>query len=103
VIFSTTPPRTPSDPVLVVEITLGSQALDRRYKSSLYARAGRPEYWVVNLVNRTLEVRRDPALSAAAPYGWDYASMQVFSAGDTVSALAAPASRIAVADLFPPI
>jgi Uma2 family endonuclease len=29
----------PSDPVLVVEVTLKSATLDRRYKSSLYARA----------------------------------------------------------------
>ena len=59
----------PSDPVLVVEVTLTSLTLDRRYKSSLYARAGRPEYWILNLVTRALEVRREPVGSATAPYG----------------------------------
>jgi Uma2 family endonuclease len=92
----------PSDPVLVVEVTLSSQRLDRRYKSSLYARAGRPEYWVLNLVNRTLEVRREPALSTSAPYGWDYGSMHVLSGGESVRPLSAPDTRIAVADLLPP-
>lgn len=91
----------PADPVLVVEVTLSSVTLDRRYKSSLYARASRPEYWVLNLVSRALEVRREPALSASAPYGWEYSSVQVLSAGESVSPLAAPAARIAVGDLLP--
>jgi Uma2 family endonuclease len=91
----------PADPVLVVEVTLSSPLLDRRYKSSLYARASRPEYWVLNLVNRVLEVRREPARSASAPYGWDYTSVQVLNVGDSVSPLAAPAARITVGDLLP--
>src|SRR5215470_15782347 len=55
----------PADPVLVVEVSVSSLTLDRRYKSSLYARAGRPEYWIVNLIDGVLEVRREPALSAS--------------------------------------
>jgi Uma2 family endonuclease len=92
----------PNDPVLVVEVTLSRVAFDRRHKSSLYARAGRPEYWILNLVNRRLEIRREPARSASAPYGWHYASVRILSAGDSVTALAAPDARIAVADLLPP-
>jgi Uma2 family endonuclease len=92
----------PSDPVLVVEVSLSSVMLDRRHKSSLYARAGREEYWILNLVNRRLEIRREPARSASAPYGWEYASVQILGAGDSASALAAPDARIAVADLLPP-
>jgi Uma2 family endonuclease len=65
----------PSDPVLVVEVSLTSATLDRRFKSSLYARAGRREYWLLDLVSRTLEVRREPAPSASASYGWDYSSV----------------------------
>jgi Uma2 family endonuclease len=91
----------PRDPVLVVEVALSSVALDRRYKSSLYARAQRPEYWVVNLMNRTLEVRREPGPSPSAPYGWDYRVMQVFQAPETVTPLAMPAARIPIADLLP--
>ncbi len=92
----------PSDPVLVVEVTLSSLTLDRRYKSSLYARGKRPEYWVVNLVDRVLEVRRDPVRSTAAPYGWDYRVVEIARPGDRVTALAAPDAPIAVADLLPP-
>jgi len=91
----------PGDPVLVVEVTVSSLTLDRRYKSSLYARAGRPEYWIVNLIDGVLEVRRNPALSASAPYGWDYSNVQTLSTDETVSPLAAPATRIRVGDLLP--
>jgi Uma2 family endonuclease len=91
----------PTDPVLVVEVTFSSVALDRRYKSSLYARARRPEYWVLNLIDHVLEVRREPAPSLSSPYGWDYSTVQLLSAGQHVSPLAAPATAIAVADLLP--
>src|SRR5262245_24271704 len=44
----------PADPALIVEIAESSLALDRRHKSSLYARAGVLDYWIVNLVDRQL-------------------------------------------------
>jgi Uma2 family endonuclease len=91
----------PSDPVLVVEVALSSIAMDRRHKSSLYARAGRPEYWVLNLVDGLLEVRRQPAPADTAPYGWDYGRVEVFRAGERISPLAAPDATIAVSDLLP--
>jgi Uma2 family endonuclease len=90
----------PADPVLVVEVALTSLAFDREHKASLYARAGRPEYWIVNLVDRVLEVHRQPQPSAAAPYGWDYRTVEVIRAGDGASPLAAPAAWIAVEDLL---
>lgn len=91
----------PVDPVLVVEVALARLAFDRGPKSSLYARAGRPEYWIVNLVDRVLEVRRDPAAAPSARYGWDYRTVQVFRAGAVVSPLAAPGATIPVSDLLP--
>jgi len=91
----------PAKPVLVVEISLTSVAFDRRLKSSLYARAGRPEYWIINLVDRVLEVRRDPAPSNDAPYGWEYATVEVRREEDRVSPLAMPGAAIAVAELLP--
>ena len=63
----------PVDPVLVVEVAASSLAFDREHKASLYARAGRPEYRIVNLIDRVLEVRREPMREPSAPYGWDYA------------------------------
>src|SRR5207247_1328792 len=85
----------PADPVLVVEVSLTSLEFDRVHRSSLYARAGRPEYWIVDLVDRALEVRRAPAPSPSAPYGWDYGSVEVLRPGDSARPLAAPAAQIA--------
>jgi Uma2 family endonuclease len=91
----------PADPVLVVEVALTSLAFDREHKSSLYARAGRPEYWIVNLVDRVLEVRREPRPVASAPYAWDYDDVETLRPGERARPLAAPAARIAVNDLLP--
>ena len=54
----------PARAVLVVEIADSSLALDRGEKAGLYARARVPDYWIVNLVDRALEVHRDPARDA---------------------------------------
>ena len=42
----------PSTPALVVEIADSSLRLDRSVKSTLYARARLPEYWIANLAER---------------------------------------------------
>ncbi len=91
----------PVDPVLVVEVAAASLAFDREHKASLYARAGRPEYWIVNLADGVLEVRREPAREPSAPYGWDYALVDVLGPTERVSALGAAGVQIAVADLLP--
>ncbi len=50
------PPRTA---LLVIEVAHSSLADDRR-KASLYAAAGVPEYWIVNLVDAVVEAHRGP-------------------------------------------
>jgi len=85
----------------VVEIADSTLAGDRKYKASLYARARVPDYWIVNLVDRALEVYRDPGPDASASYGWAYRSVQSLSAGEHVSPLAAPTARVLVLDLLP--
>jgi len=91
----------PSRLVLVVEIAQSSLTLDREYKASLYARARVPEYWILNLGDRVLEVYREPHPDASAPHGWAYRSRQDLAAGEHVTPLAAPTARIAVAELLP--
>lgn len=91
----------PVEPALVVEVAVSSLDFDREHKASLYARAGRPEYWIVNLIDRVLEVRREPAPEPSAPYGWDYAFVDVLGSTEQVSALAAPTVQIPVSDLLP--
>lgn len=92
----------PSRPVLIVEVALDSLTVDRRYKSSLYARARVPDYWIVNLVDRALEVRRQPVVASDAPHGSTYAALAVLGPDDAVAPLAAPGSRLWVRDILPP-
>ena len=48
------------DVLLIVEISDTTLVADLQIKPYLYAKAGIPEYWVVNLPERTLIVHRDP-------------------------------------------
>lgn len=91
----------PSAPVLLVEVAESSLRMDRRRKLGLYARAQREEYWILNLVDRVLEVHREPVRSPSSLYGWKYRSVRLLKSGATASPLAEPKSRIRVADLLP--
>ena len=91
----------PARPVLTVEVSESSLAVDRKHKGSLYARAGLADYWVLNLVDRVLEVYREPVRDAAAPFGWRYARAEVFFASAQVTPLAAPGASIPVSRLLP--
>jgi Uma2 family endonuclease len=91
----------PHRPALVVEVAESSLAFDRDHKGSLYARAGLADYWLVNLMERVLEVYREPVADVSAAFGWGYAGREVLDSRRSVSPLAAPSSPIAVADLLP--
>ena len=51
----------PADVLLVIEVADSSLAYDRAVKMSLYANAGIAEAWIVNLIDRWIEVYRDPS------------------------------------------
>jgi len=91
----------PTRPVLLVEVAETSLAFDREHKGSLYARARIRDYWIVNLLDRVLEVYREPTPSADAPYAWRFSTLLRLGAADAVSPLAAPQTRIPVTDLLP--
>ena len=91
----------PSRPVLTVEVSESSLGIDRKHKGSLYARAGLEDYWVLNLVDRVLEVYREPTPDPTAPFGWRYARIEVFEAAARVTPLTAPGSSIRVSQLLP--
>ena len=91
----------PQRPALVVEVAHSSLAFDRARKGSLYARGGVQDYWIVNLVDRELEVYRDPVSDTSAAYGWSYASVVHVPPAGHAALLAVPAVRLTVADLLP--
>lgn len=91
----------PSTASLVVEVADTSLTYDRTTKASLYAKAGIAEYWIVNLVNRQLEVRRTPRVDAMQRYGFGYAEVTIYAATDVVAPLAMPQTTVSVGDVLP--
>jgi Uma2 family endonuclease len=85
--------RHPETALLIIEIAHSSLPRDRLLKLPLYARAGVPEYWIVNLSERQVEVYRAPA-------GDSYQEQQVYAAGATLAPLFAPDWTLAVYDLL---
>jgi Uma2 family endonuclease len=51
----------PMDVALLVEVAESSLSTDRGEKPAAYAAAGIPVYWIVNLVDRQIEVSTQPA------------------------------------------
>jgi hypothetical protein len=74
---------------------------DRNRKANLYAINSILDYWIVNLVDRQLEVRRDPIADASEAFGYRYALLAILTPGQSVSPLALPTGTVAVADLLP--
>jgi Uma2 family endonuclease len=91
----------PTNAALVLEVSQTSLSLDRTRKATIYARAGIPDYWIVNLVEQVLEVRGDPAPLEPPRHRWAYRSIQTLQRGESVAPLGAPDALIAVADLLP--
>ena len=56
-----------ADVALVVEVADATLQRDRTTKKRVYARAGVTVYWIVNLVDRSVEVDADPTGPAAKP------------------------------------
>ena len=91
----------PTTAVLVLEISDTTLDFDRGRKGPLYSRARIPEYWILNLVDRVLEVYRDPGEVPGRPFQYHYGSVRRFGPHESVSPLAAPGRQIRVADLLP--
>lgn len=91
----------PQTALLVVEIADTTLRYDRTTKASLYARAGIPEYWIVNLVDRVLEVYRQPAQASEQPLGHAYRVLMVMGEAERLAPLGAPHFAVTVSDLLP--
>jgi Uma2 family endonuclease len=83
----------PRTALLVIEVSDSTLRLDRR-KAALYALAGVPEYWIVNLRARTVEVY-------TSPDGERYADRRTVGAGEILRPALLGDVAIAVADMLP--
>lgn len=70
-----------TDVALLIEVADSSLLRDQRDKTRIYARGGVPFYWIVNLVDRRIEVYSQPSGPAAVP---DYGFSQLYLPGDDV-------------------
>jgi Uma2 family endonuclease len=87
---------------LAAEVSDSTLASDRKLKARIYAAAGIPEYWIVNLVDRQVEVYTDPR-PAHGEEPPAYAGKKVYSAADRVpvSLLGQPLGDLAAAEFLP--
>ena len=68
---------------LLIEVADSSVRYDRTVKLSIYARCGVPEYWIVNVVDKRIQVHRSPV-------GETYTDVQHFERGQSVALLEFP-------------
>jgi Uma2 family endonuclease len=88
-----------SDIALLAEISDKSLTRDRGSKKRIYARAGVTPYWIVNLVDRQIEVYSQPSVDSG-----DYIERTVCSATDAVPVVidGVTVGTVRLADLLPP-
>lgn len=82
---------------LVVEVAFSSPAYDLGEKADLYAKAGIPDYWVVDLVNSRVVVHKDPGPQKSKAI---YRSIENLSSGDSVQPVAIPGPPCPLASFF---
>jgi Uma2 family endonuclease len=90
----------PQHAALVVEVADTSLRQDQGAKKRLYAHAGIPVYWIVNLVDRRIEAYTDPSGPAAEP---DYRGRHDYGPSDTIPVLldGIEVGSLAVSELLP--
>jgi len=80
--------------LLIVEVADTTFSRDTKKKMKIYAKAGNPEYWVLDLKRSELLVFREPTISG-------YLKITVFKRTQSIRPLAAPKASIKVADMLP--
>jgi Uma2 family endonuclease len=82
-----------ADVFLIVEVSDSSLDYDRGQKAGIYATSGIADYWIVNIPDDCIEVRRDPQ-------GGAYQSIQTLRPGDSIPLLAFPEIAFPVDTIF---
>ncbi|HET6246932.1 MAG TPA: Uma2 family endonuclease [Tepidisphaeraceae bacterium] len=90
--------RNPATAMLVIEVSDTTLDYDQVDKGELYAMHGLPEYWIVNLGARCLEVRRKP--QGVGHAGARYDQITIHAEGETAAPLGAADCKIAVGGLL---
>jgi Uma2 family endonuclease len=90
----------PAEIAILIEVADITLDHDRNIKRSIYASAGIPIYWIINLVDRQIEVYSDPTGPAADP---TYRTIQIFTALQSVPLVIAgqTIAHIPAAEMLP--
>jgi len=88
-------PARPDDVLLLIEVADASYRYDRCVKLPLYARAGVPEVWIIDLTHDVVELHRQPAARG-------YGSVHTVDRGGTLTPSAFDDVTLAAADILPP-
>jgi Uma2 family endonuclease len=83
----------PERAFLLVEVADSSLSKDRRVKTGIYAAAGVPEYWIVDLDSNQIEVLTDPV-------GDGYATRVIVQRGERLQPSQLPGVTLAVTDIL---
>ena len=83
----------PGEILLLIEVSDSTLAYDKKVKVPLYARAGLPEVWVVNLIEERVETFAEPAEGA-------YSATASYSRGGEVRSRGLSELRLAVSEIF---
>jgi Uma2 family endonuclease len=83
----------PGDTLLIIEVADTTERYDRQVKVPLYARAGIPEVWLVDLTAGTVTLYREPG-----PAG--YARAIIATGDEVLSPLAFPDLRLTAAHIL---
>lgn len=86
-------PNHPAEALLVVEVAASSLRYDRGVKAAVYAVAGIPEYWVVDVVGELVEVR-------TRPVGGAFQDVREARAGAVLLPGTLPGLSVDVSELF---
>lgn len=89
-----------SEVPLLIEVADSSLQNDQLQKKRIYARAGIPMYWIVNIPERLVEVYSQPSGNTFTPM---YRQLQTYGYSDTVPVIVDgnELGFVAVSDLFP--
>jgi Uma2 family endonuclease len=79
---------------LIIEVAESSLSRDRGVKQRLYAACEVPEYWIVNVVERRIEIHTEPANVA-------YTKVHLAEQGQSVHPSEFPDVEVQVANLLP--
>jgi Uma2 family endonuclease len=83
----------PAETILVIEVAESSLRIDRNTKLPLYAANEIPEFWIVNIPDRIVEVYKNPDFGM-------YRTTEIFKLEDTVKSNAVPDFAMSVNDLL---